>query len=241
VLALDDGRPGSGGTWSCAFSPDGRALVAGGDGLRGWELSPRPASTTEPLEARELFRDPWQSRNLQFHPAGKWIAFEANVRRDGKDVGGSFLRGLDRGSETELVSAQPYAVQTLGVADDGRTLLHRNKDRSLAFCTPQSLQTVRNLPTLAFGESASTYVGNFRVSPDGSKVAVANHNGRGVDMYDLPGGRRLYSLPDDAGSIWWLAWHPDGRHLAVARGDGDISLWNLTEVEALLAKVGLAP
>ena len=75
----------------------------------------------------------------------------------------------------------------------------------------------------------------------GSKVAVANHNGRGVNIHDLASGRRLYSLPDDQGSIWWLAWHPDGRHLAVARGNGDISLWNLTEVEAVLAQVGLAP
>jgi tricorn protease-like protein len=76
---------------------------------------------------------------------------------------------------------------------------------------------------------------------EAERQALANYNGRGVNIYDLASGRRLYSLPDDLGSIWWLAWHPDGRHLAVARDNGGVSLWNLTEMEALLAKVGLAP
>jgi len=243
VLALGDGRPDSIGTWTCAFSPDGRVLVAAGDGLPGWELTSHTSGATEgpPLEARELFHVPGQARNLVFHPTGEWIGFEGNVRRNGQDLTGSFIRGLEPGNQPELVNLHNFAVQTLGVADAGQALLQMDKDHSLVFSSPHSRQTIRTLPTLARGEAASTYVGNFRVSPDGSKVAVANYNGRGVNIYDLASGQRLYSLPDDAGSIWWLAWHPDGHHLAVARGNGDISLWNLTEVEALLAKVGLGP
>jgi len=247
VWALDDGRRvlalggGGIGTWTCAFSPDGKILVAAGDGLRGWELTPRTAGATEgpPLVARELFHEPGDTRNLQFDPAGKWIAFEGILLRDEEKLTGSFVRGLGAGSEPQLVNSHLFAVQTLGV--DGRTLLQRNKDQSLVFSSLKSRETVRTLSTLAADESASTFVGNFRVSPDGTKAAVANYNGRGVNIYDLAAGRRLYSLPDDQGSIWWLAWHPDGRHLAVARGNGDISVWNLTEIEALLTKVGLAP
>ncbi len=242
LLTLGGGRANSVGTWTCAFSPDGRVLVAAGDGLRGWELPARTASATKsPLEARELFRDQGEVRNLQFHPSGKWLGFEGGIRRDGQNLRGSFIRGLERGNEPELVNSHSAAVQTLGVGGEGQTLLHMDKDRRLVFSSLPSRQITRTLPTLAPGESASSYVGNFRVSPDGSKAAVANHNGRGVNILDLASGRRLYSLPDDPGSVWWLAWHPDGRHLAVARGDGDISLWNLTEVEAVLAEVGLAP
>ena len=80
-----------------------------------------------------------------------------------------------------------------------------------------------------------------RENPDGTKVAVVNYNGLGVNIYDLASGRRLYSLPDEPGSLWWLAWAPDNRHLAVSRSNGDISLWILTAVEALLAQAGLAP
>jgi WD40 repeat protein len=47
-------------------------------------------------------------------------------------------------------------------------------------------------------------------------------------------------LPDETSVIWWLAWHPDGKRLAVARENGDISIWNLPEVEAAIAEAGLA-
>jgi WD40 repeat protein len=82
---------------------------------------------------------------------------------------------------------------------------------------------------------------NLRVSPDGKKLAIANHTGRRVNIHDVATGRRLYSLPDEPGVIWWLAWHPDSRRLAVSRDHGDISIWKLDAVEAALAEVGLTP
>jgi YD repeat-containing protein len=72
-------------------------------------------------------------------------------------------------------------------------------------------------------------------------VASVNGNGRSGDIVDVASGRRLYSLPDESGVIWWLAWDPDGRRLAIARENGDLSLWNLPEVEAALQATGLAP
>jgi WD40 repeat protein len=148
---------------------------------------------------------------------------------------------LESPTEPKLTGGPDWSVQTLGIADNSHTLLSMDRARTLHFWDLQSRRFVRTLPTLAEGESALTYVGNLRVSPDGSKVAIANHNGLGVNVHDLSSGRRRSCLPDETGSIWWLAWHPDNRHLAVSRGNGEISLWNLAEVEALLAKAGLAP
>ena len=242
VLVLGDEPPGGSGTWSSAFSPDGKILLAAGDGLRAWELVPRAGSAIgAPFEARPLFRDPVYSRNLQIDPTGKQLAFEGSVRRDGRDLNGSFIRGLEPRNEPELADSHAWAVQTLGFVDGGRTLLNMDKDRTLHFWDVQSRQMVRTVSTLAKGESASTQIGNIRVSPDGSKVAVVNHNGLGINIYDLVSGRRLYSLPDETGSIWWLAWDPDNHRLAVSRSDGDISLWNLTAVESVLRQAGLAP
>jgi WD40 repeat protein len=241
VLTLGEGGPSSQGTWSCGFSQDGRILIAAGDGLRGWELVLQTAGATDPpLEARELFHHPGEARNLQFDPTGKWIGFEGRPQRNGPSFSGSFIRGLEPGNEPEPISQHKFAVQTFGIDGEG-TLLHIDSDRSLVFLNPHSRQSVRRLPTLTTSESVSTFLGNFKISPDGSKVAVANHNGRGVNIQDLASSRRLYTLPDDEAPIWWLAWHPNGRQLAVARGDGDISLWSLVEVEAALAEVGLAP
>jgi WD40 repeat protein/predicted Ser/Thr protein kinase len=243
VLVLGDDPPRGLGTWSCAFSPDGKMLLAAGDGLRAWELVPRHAGATgPPLDARPVFSEPGSFRNLLIQSTGKWSAFEGTLQRDGHGVGGSFIRGLEPRNQPELADNHSVAVQTLGLVDDGRSLLSFDvKDRALHFWDVQSRRVVRTLPTLALGESSSTLVGNMRVSPDGTKVAVVNYNGLGVNIYDLASGRRLYSLPDEPGSLWWLAWAPDNRHLAVSRSNGDISLWNLSAVETVLRQAGLEP
>jgi hypothetical protein len=186
ILTLGEGGAGSMGTWSCGFSPDGKLLVAAGDGLRGWELVPRMADGAEPtLEARLLFREPGGMRNLQFHPSGKWIGFEGNVNLRGQGFAGSFVRGLNPDDEVRLVHRHGSAVQTLGVGANGGGLVHRDHGHALVFSVLGSPQSLRSMSTIAPGEVVSTYVGNFRISPDGSKVAVANHNGRGVNIHDL--------------------------------------------------------
>jgi WD40 repeat protein len=243
VLVLGDEPPRGIGTWSCAFSPDGKMLLAAGDGLRAWELVPRRAGAIRPpFQARPLFSEPGSFRNLLIHSTGKWIGFEGTLRRGGQSVSSSFIMGLEPQTEPESVYNRSVAVQTLGLADGGRTLLSFDMtDRTLRFWDVQSRRLARTLPTLAVDELSSTLVGNMRVSPDETKVAVVNYNGLGVNIYDLASGRRLYSLPDEPGSIWWLAWAPVSRHLAVSRSNGDISLWNLSAVEALMEKAGLAP
>jgi WD40 repeat protein len=66
-------------------------------------------------------------------------------------------------------------------------------------------------------------------------------SGLGVDLDDPATGKLLYTLPDEPGAIWWLAWSPDSQRLAVSRANGDISVWNLREVEAQLSRFGLEP
>jgi WD40 repeat protein len=249
VWALDDGRQvlalggGSGmATWSCGFSPDGQILVAAGNGLRGWKLSPGAAGATEPpLVASMLFEDQGAARNLQFHPGGKWIGCEGTLFCDGKEATGSFIRGLEPGDGLNPVDSHGIAVQTLDIDTSGGNLIHMTESRTLRFFDLKSRASTRTLSSLSASEVSSSYILNFKISRDGSKVAITNYNGRGVNIHDLASGRRLYTLPDDASPVWWLAWHPEGRQLAVARGDGDISLWMLPEVEKVLVETGLAP
>lgn len=61
----------------------------------------------------------------------------------------------------------------------------------------------------------------------------------GVDIWDPTTGRLLHALPEQAGTVYWLRWHPDSQRLAVSRSDGDISVWNLKEVERIVADLGL--
>jgi WD40 repeat protein len=85
------------------------------------------------------------------------------------------------------------------------------------------------------------YVPGICLSPDGTKLAVSLVSRPGVEIWDPRTGRRLYSLPDDNGSVWWLAWSADSDKLAVSRSNGDISVWKLPEIERVLAALGLKP
>jgi YD repeat-containing protein len=89
--------------------------------------------------------------------------------------------------------------------------------------------------------SQGTGGGNLCLGPAGDRVAVSNSAGFSVDVWDLRTGRLLYGLPQRAGIVYWLAWSPDGRRLAVARSDGDVTIWNLTAVEQSLAQLRLSP
>jgi WD40 repeat protein len=92
---------------------------------------------------------------------------------------------------------------------------------------------------VATGEQTVSIGPGGTLSPDGAKYASGRASALGVDLWDLQTGRLLYSLPDEEGTLWWLAWSPDNQRLAVSRSNGDIAIWNLKEVELVLAKLGL--
>jgi WD40 repeat protein len=79
------------------------------------------------------------------------------------------------------------------------------------------------------------------LSPDGTKLAMSSRTALGVDLWDYENGRLLYSLPEQDGSIYYLAWSPDGRRLAVSRSNGDIDIWNIAEIERILTDLRLFP
>src|SRR5260221_7071544 len=82
---------------------------------------------------------------------------------------------------------------------------------------------------------------SLALSPDETKVAVESVSARGVDLWDPRTGRLLYSLTEQDGTLWWLAWSPDSQRLAVSRSNGDIAIWNLPEIERVMAGLGLSP
>ncbi len=77
------------------------------------------------------------------------------------------------------------------------------------------------------------------LSPDGTKLALGSPSNLGVEVWDPLAGRMLYSLPDQNGTVYWVAWSPDSRRLAISRSNGDIAIWNLPEVERVLTELGL--
>src|SRR5262249_31370613 len=100
-------------------------------------------------------------------------------------------------------------------------------DRAVEFFDPETRKVTRRIPTLLPGETATTFLANLAISADEKLFALSSRSGLGVDIWDLETGTLHYSLPEEAGSIWWVAWSPDGQHIAVSRSNGEVAIWNL--------------
>jgi WD40 repeat protein len=143
-------------------------------------------------------------------------------------------------AEPQRVSDFTGTIQSLAFARrDGLFVSSGWSRLEVVVWKPDSPADERTFPKLLAGEAATGGVYNVAASPDGALIAVVNGTGRGVNVFDLASGRRLLTLPDENGSVWWLAWSPDSRRLAVSRSEGDISVWDVGKGQAVLDEAGL--
>ena len=151
------------------------------------------------------------------------------------------MRSLDGKAEPTLLFPYGGSVQGVGMVPNSGALAFLNPaDRKLSFYDRQTRQVTRTISTRRPGEtSSSSYVSNFKFSPDGTRVVVANPSARGVSVFDVASGKPLYTLPEEFSAIWWLAWDATGRRLAISRADGDITIWDIDQVARALKELGL--
>ena len=57
---------------------------------------------------------------------------------------------------------------------------------------------------------------------------------------EFPIGIAGFTLPQESGPIWSLAWSPDGEHLAVGLADGGLAIWILAQDPGRTQPIGLA-
>lgn len=238
VLTLQEPPGAEGATFSASFSHDGRSLAATGtQGLHVWELHQTgDGASVDATLVRRIEGSIWAH---QFDSTGSRLGYLLDATDDKR---GTYVLRMDSMvSEPRRVFERAGSIQWLGFVNGENAFTSINgSDHTLEVWKPEALEQRRKLPTILAGEARTGAVNNVRASPDGAMIATTTSTGRGVIVIDTATGRRLLSLPDEQGSIWWLAWSPDSTRLAVSRSQGEVSIWNITEAQAVLLNASLA-
>lgn len=230
--------------WSAQFSPDGRYLAAASgpsSGITIWSLDSAGAGSGQPrLNAQTAGSWPGAIWSLMFAPQGEQLAFIIHSQSPPR---GLFLWDFRTNPEPRFVTEDVLSwPQNASFTPDGRQIVIVDSKRRIVTLNAASCRKVSSFPTLRKTDSpASAAEPGLCLSPDGARLALSSISRLGVDIWDPKTGRLLYSLPDQSGTVYWLEWASDSRRLAVSRSNGDIAIWNLPEIERVLAQLGLDP
>jgi len=237
-------------TWSAQFSDDNRYLVTAtarpesGDGaLTIWSCTIDDSKPPESrFEALQLKSFPGHIKDMALAPDNRHLAFVSF--KDWSTPRKLYQWDLTDTEDPRLLADNLCGVgaQMINFTPDSRQMLVVDANRFTVTYDVQSGRKLDAFPTLKTDDTV-TWSRNImhKLCPDGTRLAMGSSSNLGVDLWDCKSGRLLYSLPEQGGFVYYFAWSPDGRRLAVSRSNGAIDIWNLAEIERVLSGLNLAP
>ncbi|MBL9172596.1 MAG: protein kinase [Verrucomicrobiales bacterium] len=248
LLTLGTNAPG--GVQSVAMSDDGRFLamasrsmedivgvlrsgVHGMGAIQVWEVHRAVPGDVHPT-VTEVRRVSGVFSSLSFLPgSSRVIYFDADLQPQAYlwDVGG------DVGPRT-LALKPRWDYFNFAPTRDGKAVWMIDAQGNLVCVDLETGQLVSSL-TDHSERIDSSGPGNLFLSPDASMLSVPSFTDSSVEIFDTTSRRLRYRLPGRAGSPWGASWSSNSRRIACARSNGEVSVWNLDEVDRVLDELGL--
>jgi len=201
VLAL----PGTTGSWSVAFDPDGSHLFTAGDAVRRWRLADGAVEGEFPGQSCVLSPE----GDIVYTCTGSPFVFS----------GAPGVVAAWRVADGAKLFELPAPARVIALSRDGTRLATSDAATTIA------LVDARDGRPLSAPWPARDRVWALAFSPDGRDL-VASGWSRLVRIWDLADTSREPRLLEHPLNSWQAEYSPDGSELAVASSDQAVHLWD---------------
>lgn len=194
--------PSSGWVGAAVFSPDGRSILAAGEG----------SSWIEDIHTGEVIREfAGTALDAQFSPDGGTVA---TLNADG------IVRLWDARNGQEIRQWSVPSTDEIVFSPDGRYLATSADDKTARLWDVES------------GEQIQEFVGHLEVvnalafSPDGRYLATGSMDSS-ARLWDIATGLEVRRFAAHRYPLFTIAFSPDGRYLLTGSRDASARLWDL--------------
>jgi WD40 repeat protein len=200
-----------------AYHPNGKFLVAGGQGeayvvdVPTGDIAAKLAGQTGKVTAIAFNKD-----GSRLAVACGTVGKSGEVRLYTMSSG-----GLPNSTPEHVIQAHADLIYDIAFSPDGKTLATTGYDRLIKLWDANTGKEANVL------KDHSDTVYGLAFSPNGKYLASGSAD-RAVKIWEAATGKRLFTLSDATDWVYAVAWSPDGKHVAAAGVDKSVRIWQVT-------------